>query len=149
MSNSNKVSVYNLSSAIMKALTDYKSDIDDDVKELADQNTKKARDELKSISPKAKKKVYLRKFSSGDSDVQMPGSYAKSWSMKNGTKAEDIYSKVVYNKDYYRLTHLLEFGHAKRNGKRNPGTKKIPHIRKTEDKYREKFKQELEQRIRR
>ena len=146
MSNSNKVTVDNLSSAIMKALTEYKSDIDDDVKDLSDKNTKQARDELKSISPKAKKKVYLRRFSSGDSDIQFPGSYAKSWSMKNGDKAKDVYSKVVYNRKYYRLTHLLEFGHATRNGGH---TKAIPHIRKTEDKYREKFKQELEQRIRR
>lgn len=60
-----------------------------------------------------------------------------------------MYSKIAYNKQHYRLTHLLEFGHAKRDGSRNPGTKAIPHIRKTEDKYKEKFIQELETKIRR
>jgi len=53
---------------------------------------------------------------------------------------------VVHNKEHYRLTHLLEFGHANRNGTR---TQPIPHIRATEDKYREKFIKELETRIRR
>lgn len=57
-----------------------------------------------------------------------------------------MYSKAAYNKKYYRLTHLLEFGHATRNGGR---TKAIPHIRPTEDKYREKFVEELERKIRR
>ena len=53
---------------------------------------------------------------------------------------------VAYNREHYRLTHLLEFGHANRDGST---TEAIPHIRKTEDKYREKFEQELEKRIRR
>ena len=63
-----------------------------------------------------------------------------------GEKAKDIYSRVAYNREHYRLTHLLEFGHANRDGSR---TKPIPHVRKTEDKYREKFIKELEAKIRR
>ena len=74
------------------------------------------------------------------------GSYAKSWSTKNKTKTKDIYSKVAYNKAHYRLTHLLEFGHANRDGSR---TRAIPHIRNTENKYKEKFVKELEEKIRR
>lgn len=57
-----------------------------------------------------------------------------------------MYSKIVYNREHYRLTHLLEFGHANRDGSR---TKPILHIRKTEDKYKEKFVEELERKIRR
>lgn len=147
MSNSNKVSIDDLSSVVMKQLQEYKEDITDDVEETSDKITKEARDELKSISPKANKRVYLRKFSStGQSDWQEPGSYAKSWTTKNGKKAKDIYSKIVYNKKYYRLTHLLEFGHANRDGSR---TKPIAHIRPTENKYKEKFIKELETKIRR
>lgn len=74
------------------------------------------------------------------------GAYAGSWSTKNGKKLTNVFSKIIYNKKYFRLTHILEFGHATRNGGR---TKAIPHIRKTEDKYREKFTEELERKIRR
>lgn len=60
MSNSNKVSVDKLSSELMKYLQEYKEDIEEDVKEVADRNIKEARDELKSISPKAKRTVILK-----------------------------------------------------------------------------------------
>lgn len=141
MSNSNKVAIDKLSSTIMKYLTEYKEDIEEDVKEVANKNTKEAQKELKQISPRADRTVKLR----GGTTV-VSGSYAKSWSIKNGKKAKDIYSRIVYNKEHYRLTHLLEFGHANRDGSR---TKPIAHIRTTEDKYREKFIEELEVKIRR
>lgn len=60
MSNSNKVSIDNLSSAIMKQLQEYKEDIEEDVREVADKNTKEARNELKAISPMANKTVRLK-----------------------------------------------------------------------------------------
>lgn len=141
MSNSNRISVDKLSSEIMKYLTEYKEDIDEEVKEVANKVTKEARAEVKAKSPVSKKDVRLR-----GGDIQKRGAYAGSWSIKNGKKAKDIYSRVVYNREYYRLTHLLEFGHANRDGSR---TKPIPHIRETEDKYREIFRKELESKIRR
>lgn len=141
MSNSNRVTPENLSKAIQEYLKDYKEDIEDDVVELSNKYIKEASKELKSISPKAKKNVHLK-----GGGVQIPGSYAKSWSTKNGKKYTNVYSKVAYNKKYYRLTHLLEFGHANRDGSR---TQAIPHIRETEDKYKEKFTEELERKIRR
>ncbi len=141
MSNSNKVKIDDLQKEIIKALTEYKEDIEEDVVEVSNQSIKEARTEVKTKSPKANRTVKLR-----GGDTVAPGSYAKSWRIKNGQKAKDIYSKIVYNKEHYRLTHLLEFGHATRSGGR---TKKIPHIRNTEDKYREKFAQELEKRIKR
>lgn len=73
MSNSNRIVADKLNSAIMKYLQEYKEDIEEDVKELADKNIKEARAELKSISPKAKKRVYLRKFKlTGESDFVEP-----------------------------------------------------------------------------
>ncbi len=60
MSNSNKVSINNLSSEIMKALQKYKDDISDEVKEVSDKLIKEASKELRSISPKANKTVKLK-----------------------------------------------------------------------------------------
>lgn len=58
------------------------------------------------------------------------GEYAKSWRMKTNNDG----SVVVYNKDHYRLTHLLENGHVIRNLKGTYGrTNGIKHIKPVEE----------------
>lgn len=60
MSNSNKVSIDNLSSQLMKYLQEFKEDIDDEVKETSDKIIKEATKELKQVSPEAGKIVKLK-----------------------------------------------------------------------------------------
>lgn len=113
-------------------LKNYKEDIDEDVIETVDEITKKAREELKKTSPRGK--------------GSRTNPYNRGWSIKLSKKRTGVYHKVIWNKTNYQLTHLLEFGHATRNGGR---TRAIPHIRPIEEKYNVEFVDKLEKKIRR
>ena len=73
-----------------------------------------------------------------------PGTYKKSWRKKT-EKGRLSVSSIIYSNKEYRLTHLLENGHAKRGGGR---TAPIPHIRPVEewanDEVLRKIKEKLE-----
>jgi hypothetical protein len=49
-------------------------------------------------------------------------------------------TSIVHNKKHYRLTHLLEFGHAKQNGGR---TRAFPHIEPINEMTGRLFEQKL------
>ena len=118
----------NLTQTLKNYLENYVEDISEVVEETSTQIGKEARDELKQTSPKR------------------TGKYAKGWTVKKDRKNKNYYTVKVWNKTDYQLTHLLEFGHATRNGGR---TKAIPHIRPVEEKYKEEFEKRLKDKIRR
>lgn len=122
-----------LQKALSEYLENYVEDIQEDVEEATDIVTKEAKEELIQTSPK--------------SGVARDTKYYEGWALKNGTKNKNYrYTRVIWNKTNYQLTHLLEFGHATRNGGR---TNAIPHIRPVEDKYGVKFADLLNKKIRR
>lgn len=57
------------------------------------------------------------------------GKYARSWTVDSARRRGHIDTYWVHNKNYYRLTHLLEKGHVIENAKGTYGrTKARPHI---------------------
>lgn len=112
-----KISINELSSEITKYLKEYNSDV---TKKLEVSKKKVASDgvsELKSNSPRR------------------TGGYASGWSQrKNGN------ARVIYNRTHASLTHLLENGHANRDGGRTAG---ITHIAPVEQHVIEEFEAEV------
>lgn len=116
-----KVSVDELSNVILEYLENFK-DVTEEacergVLETADQAVK----ELHSAHP------------AGSGNYRSWDKYNSGWkkrSSKMKTKEKGILA-TVYNEKYYRLTHLLEKGHALVGGGR---TQAFPHIAPVEEK---------------
>ena len=117
-----RISIQNLSDEIMKGLKEYAEITSDKVKSAVKTAGETAVNEIKSNAPRNK------------------GRYAKSWSVKATKENSDLLVLTVYSRDHYRLTHLLEYGHAKRNGGRVPAQ---PHIASAEEKSVKKLGEEI------
>lgn len=79
------------------------------------------------------------------------GKYNRGWSSKpqeGHSGGRYFYSYVVYNKDQYRLTHLLEKGHNVPNNKR--GKQRVaayPHIAPLEERWNNEFVKRCEEAV--
>lgn len=122
-----KVSVDGLADAVVSALKEY-GNVTIDVLEAAVEKTTK--ETVKQIKANAA------------STFKGTGKYAKSWSSKKQAKGgRGTYGRVIYAKPpYYRLTHLLENGHAKVNGGRVEGR---AHIAPAEEAAKEMLISEI------
>ena len=66
----------------------------------------------------------------GANAPRQTGKYAKSWRTKKTKETSTELEVTVYSPTRYMLAHLLEHGHAKRNGGR---VRAIPHIAPVEE----------------
>ncbi len=122
------VSIDQLAAEIAKGLADYSQDVVEKVNISGERVGKAAVKKLKAV-----------KFKTG-------GEYSKSWRLKTEPEVGQPNKQIIHNKDHYRLTHLLEKGHAKANGGRVEG---IPHIRPAEEEVIREFTREIEEAIKR
>ena len=123
------ISVDQLAAEIARGLAEYSQDVVEKVNVSSEKVGKAAVKKLKQTSPKRY------------------GNYAKSWAMKTEPEVGQPHKRIVHVKaPHYRLTHLLEYGHAKRGGGRVEGK---PHIRPAEEMVIQEFVVEVEEAIER
>ena len=124
---SDRVRIDQLAAAVMEGLTEY-ADL--------------AADELKKAVKKAGNSVKKDIQEGAPKDT---GAYAKSWSVKNVKETSNSIELVVHSRNRYQISHLLEFGHAKRGGGRVPGK---AHIAPAEKRAERTLEQEIEKALR-
>ena len=90
-------------------------DLVDAVSEELDMYANEVSDTVKkTVTAVAKETVKVVKQKSPSAS----GAYKKSWAQKKTYDNVGSIQITVYNRKHYQLTHLLENGHAKRNGGR-------------------------------
>jgi len=123
------VKIDQLAAEIAKGLAEYSQDVVEKVNVSSEKVGKAAVKRLKQTSPKK------------------TGQYAKSWTMKTEKEIGQPHKRIIHAKaPHYRLTHLLEHGHAKVGGGRVEGK---PHIRPAEEMVIREFMAEVEEAIKR
>ena len=123
------IKIDKLADEIAKELAKYSQEVVEKVNISSEKVGKEAVKQLRQTSPKK------------------TGKYAKSWTMTTERAVGQPHRRIVHAKTpHYRLTHLLEHGHAKRGGGRVEGR---PHIRPAEEMVIETFVKEVEEAIER
>ena len=108
-----KISVDQLADAVSDMLDEYSRLADETMRKAVTDAGKTVRDAISEGAP------------------VKSGKYAKSWSVKNTRMSSHAMEVTVYSRNRYQLAHLLEHGHAKRNGGR---TRAQIHIAPAEEK---------------
>lgn len=104
---SGRISVSQLTDAVMEQLDTYKDLAADEMKKAVKSAGKTVKNEINSSAP------------------VRTGKYAKSWTSRTTAESSSDIEVTVYSPSRYMLAHLLENGHAKRGGGR---VQAFPHI---------------------
>lgn len=129
MASRRKVSLNTLGDAIDDILKEYEGEVIDNMQKITKEVTK--------AGAKAVKNESLNNFN----NVHLPrGRYGSGWTSQIETGRFSAQG-TIYNAKYPGLPHLLEYGHANRDGGRTPGR---VHIAPVEEKINKEFMRRLE-----
>lgn len=118
-----KVSVDGLADAVMEGLEEYNKLATDKVKEAVKKAGTTVRKEISSTAPRKS------------------GRYASSWRSRTTAESSTSMQVTVYSPSRYMLAHLLEHGHALRNGGR---ARAFPHIAPAEEAGEKQLTSDIE-----
>ena len=107
----------------MEGLTEYNKLATDTVKKAVKKAGNTVKNEIKGSAPRKS------------------GKYAASWRTKTTKESSTSLQVTVYSPSRYMLAHLLEHGHAKREGGR---VRPIPHIAPAEAVGEQQLTQDIE-----
>ncbi len=117
------VSVDSLAASIMDELRAYSDEVSEALKESVKEASKECAAEIRKNAPKRS------------------GEYRKGWKSEICYESRTDIRMEVYNLTKPTLSHLLEYGHAKRNGGRVEGK---PHIRPAEEQLENKLERKIQ-----
>lgn len=100
MSSNRTVSVDDLSTAVKRELEEYCDFTAEEVKKIVEEVGENVKKEIQANAPVD------------------TGAYRKSWKVTKSKETATSKTVVIHSDKRYRLTHLLEKGHAKRGGGR-------------------------------
>ena len=123
---SQNVSIDNMDDVIMKELEKYANLATDDMKDAVKDTAKSVKKDIESSAP------------------VLTGRYKKSWRIKKIRENANSLDVLVHSSNRYQLTHLLEFGHAKRGGGRVAGK---PHIEPAAEKGEQDLIKAIEEKL--
>jgi hypothetical protein len=123
---SQNVSIDNMDDVIMKELEKYANLATDDMKDAVKDTAKSIKSDIEGSAP------------------VLTGRYKKSWKIKKIRENANSLDVLVHSSNRYQLTHLLEFGHAKRGGGRVAGK---PHIAPAAEKGEQDLIKAIEEKL--
>lgn len=126
----NKVSIDDLTEAVMKELKDFNNLAEEEFEQIAKEVAKDGAKKLKATSPRGR--------------GSRKGHYADGWDVTYQRKGNGKFKFIVHNKKKPGLTHLLENGHQSNRGGR---VKPIVHIKPVEEWCNEEFERRVEARL--
>lgn len=124
------INLDSLASEITKYVTEYTEDVSKAIDEVIDETANDILAEVKATAP-----------------VRESGSrgYAKNFKVSKDDRKGKT-RRVVWNRKNFSIAHLLEFGHALKNGGR---ARAFPHLRKAYDNHIDAMQDKIKDVIRR